>query len=499
MEFIRRHKIEILLSLVLVIIYFFTRLTHILTLPIFTDEAIYVRWAQIAKQDAAWRFISLTDGKPPMQTWVIMTLMHVIKDPLLAGRFASVLSGFASMIGMFFLTKELFKNKWIGFLSSGIYAVFPFALVYDRMAMEDSMVCAFLIWGLYVMILLVRGLKSYMPFVAALVVGGGLLTKTTNFWNIDFIPFLFLLFNWKKENRWNRFVRFVLFAGLTSALAYVYYSVLRLSPYFGILGEKNHTFYYSLHDWLQHPITFFVGNLHGMINWLNEYVNPLGIVLAVASFFVMKKYWREKSLLALWFVVPFFIFALIAKVLYPRYILYMTIFLIPLIAVSLYGGFKLWNKKIVAIILTVLLVGIYLSVDRFIIYDFPHAPIADSDLGQYINAWPAGGGVSQMVAFFKQQSQNQKIYVASEGTFGSVPTLGVEIYLDKDTNIEKRGIYPIPSTIPKDLVEKAKVMPVYMVFEQTQTPPASWPLKFVVKYQKGIGNWFMSIYQVLPE
>ena len=50
----------------IILLFFVSRLFNILSLPIFTDEAIYVRWAQIAAQDANWRFISLVDGKQPM-------------------------------------------------------------------------------------------------------------------------------------------------------------------------------------------------------------------------------------------------------------------------------------------------------------------------------------------------------------------------------------------------------------------------------------------------
>lgn len=499
MGIIKRYRYEVLLGSALLIVYFILRLTHILSLPIFTDEAIYVRWAQIAKQDAAWRFISLTDGKQPMFTWVTMILMRFIRYPLLAGRITSVLGGVGSTLGMFFLTRELFKNRWIGFLAAAVYIFSPFSLVYDRMALQDTLVCTFLIWGLYISIVMTRQLKSYMPFVAGLIIGGGMLNKTTNFWSIYFLPFTLLLFDWKKDRRVERLVRWGFFALLTTALSYLYYSVLRLSPYFGIVAEKNHTFYFSIHDWLQHPIMFFVGNLHGMVSWLFSYINWLGAFLAVASFFVLKKFWKEKLLLVMWFVIPFFIFALIAKVLYPRYILYMTIFLFPLMAVSLYESFRLFNKKLVGILVLIVFFGMYLWVDRFILFDFAHAPIADADLSQFINAWPAGGGVNEMVRYFRDQSQNHKIYVASEGTFGSVPTLAMEIYLGDNTNIEKRGIYPIPHDIPDDLIQKAKKMPVYMVFEQSQTPPPTWPLTFVTKYQKGIGNWYMSIYQVIPQ
>src|SRR5260221_11441257 len=117
MSFIKRYKYEIICGVGILALYFFLRIFHILNLPIFTDEAIYVRWSQIARQDASWRFISLTDGKQPMFVWVTLSLMHIIKDPLLAGRITSVFSGIFAMIGLFFLSRELFKNTWVGFLS----------------------------------------------------------------------------------------------------------------------------------------------------------------------------------------------------------------------------------------------------------------------------------------------------------------------------------------------------------------------------------------------
>src|SRR5437879_8874474 len=96
----------------LIVLYAFTRFYHLTSsLPIFTDEAIYIRWAQIALHDANWRFISLTDGKEPMFVWLAMITLKFIQDPLLAGRVVSVFAGFATMIGLFFVTNELFKNK----------------------------------------------------------------------------------------------------------------------------------------------------------------------------------------------------------------------------------------------------------------------------------------------------------------------------------------------------------------------------------------------------
>src|SRR5438309_2352544 len=102
-NFIKKHKLEVTIFVLLIFLYFVVRLYHILTLPMFTDEAIYTRWAQIARQDSEQRFIALTDGKEPLFIWINALFMFFIWEPLLSGRVVSVFAGFFSMLGVFFL------------------------------------------------------------------------------------------------------------------------------------------------------------------------------------------------------------------------------------------------------------------------------------------------------------------------------------------------------------------------------------------------------------
>ena len=69
-----------MLILVLLILFFLTRLIFLDKFPIFTDEGIYINWAKIAKVDASWRFISLTDGKQPLQTWFTIFFLKFFPD-----------------------------------------------------------------------------------------------------------------------------------------------------------------------------------------------------------------------------------------------------------------------------------------------------------------------------------------------------------------------------------------------------------------------------------
>src|SRR3990172_10040431 len=108
MLIIRKYIKYIALGFLALLIFLSSRLINIMSLPIFTDEAIYTRWSQIAKNDAAWRFISLTDGKQPLFVWIDMVFMRFVSDPLLAGRLVSVFAGLLTVIGLFFLGKEIF-------------------------------------------------------------------------------------------------------------------------------------------------------------------------------------------------------------------------------------------------------------------------------------------------------------------------------------------------------------------------------------------------------
>ncbi|MBI3069815.1 MAG: glycosyltransferase family 39 protein, partial [Candidatus Levybacteria bacterium] len=473
MGFLKQYKLEIIFFGFIISLFFFSRLISLLSVPIFTDEAIYLRWAQIAKNDAAWRFISLTDGKQPLFVWLVMIVMRFISDPLMAGRIVSVLAGFTTIVGLFFLGKEVFKNRWIGITSSFLYVIYPFALVYDRMALYDSLVGTFSVWGLYFAILMVRRLRLDIALILGMIIGAGVLNKTSGFFSLYLLPLTLILFDFAKKERYLRFVRWAGLALIAGILTYVYYSMLRLSPFFHLIDQKNAIFVYPLQEWLKHPFIYFWGNLSiGQWDWLTRYMTMPTLALVVISFFLKSRdYVREKALLIFWFAIPFAALALFGKTLYPRFIFFMTLSLLPLVAFSLFQLNKMIKNKIFFAFCFLLFAFLQLRSDYFILADFARAPIPESDLGQYINNWPAGGGINEIISFLEQRASKEKIYIATEGTFGSLPTNSVEIYLGDNKNVDKRGIWPLPTKIPKDLIEKAESMPVYFIFNETQYPP----------------------------
>src|SRR3990167_2577293 len=105
------------------------------TLPVFGDEAIYVRWAQVMKAEETLRFLPLSDGKQPLFMWLVIPSLKLFSDPLFAGRFISVLSGLGIMIEMGLVSWLLFRSKQVAIITFFLIASSPFLVFFDRKAL----------------------------------------------------------------------------------------------------------------------------------------------------------------------------------------------------------------------------------------------------------------------------------------------------------------------------------------------------------------------------
>lgn len=503
MQIIRGYWKEIAGITLLVFLYFPLRLISLTSLPIFTDEAIYLRWAQIALGDSTWRFISLTDGKQPLFVWATMVFMKFIDDPLVAGRLVSVASGLATLIGLILLSYELFKNKTISFLTGLIYIVFPFAQVYDRMALMDGMVGAFAVWGLYFGVLLVRNLRLDVAYTLGFILGAAALTKSSGFLAAYLLPFTLILFDFREKRVWHKLVKWGLLALFAFAISQALYSVLRLSPFFHIITEKNAIFVYPFSEWILHPFNQLFGNFKGLLSWVVTYLTLPLILLIIVGIF-NKKFVKENFLLFFYFFLPFLALALFGRVIFPRHIYFSSLSLIPVAALGLYSVSKYFEKKLKLPKASILIILIFLAYPLFVSLGFAINPsfatIPDSDRHQYITEWPAGWGVKESIDYFGRQSQSEKIYVFTGGTFGLMPA-SLELYLGKNPNIIIKGIWPVEDKMPSEISEKAKVSPTFVLLYQPcpackdlYGPPWNWPTQKVFQAERG----FLSIHKVIP-
>lgn len=471
-------------------LYFITRLTNLTKLPIFTDEAIYIRWAQIGSRDAAWRYISMVDGKQPLFTWIMMVFLRVIADPLLAGRLVSVFAGLGTTIGLWFTAYELFKSKKIAFTASLLYIIIPFGLMYDRMALYDSLSGFLSLTSLYLAILLVRRVRLDVALMLGISLGLGMLNKTSGFLSLYLLPGTLIL-------KTQKFFKWLGFAIIAAILSQALYNILRLSPLYAMIGQKDTVFIYSFSEWLTHPFNFLYGNIRGLFDWAINYLTWPIFTLAIFSGLSLWKYPREKLLMLGWWFAPFFALALDGRVLYPRFILFMVL---PLMILAAVGVTWIWDglkQSVWRWVCILLIFGGSIYIDYYIITNPLYAPIPAADAGQYIDNWPSGWGIPELNALLAREASKGKISVFTDGTFGLLP-YSIEIYLVDNPNVKIKGLYPLTEDVPPEVSQAAKMNPTYMIFNQTQNIPA-WPMKFIAQYQKGKRtDVFLRLFEVTP-
>ncbi len=488
-----RYRFEIVILLFSSFLFFGLRFYNLKFLPIFVDEAIYVRWAQQGLYDPTLRLISLVDGKQPLYIWLVSILTSYIYNPLLAGRLVSIAAGFITLIGLFLLSFELFRNRWVSVISVLLYAFYPFALILNRMAIYESLIGMFAIWSLYVAILLVRYISLGMSLILGLVLGGSLLTKSSGFINIYLLPTVLLLFNFKKGNL-QKLLKCFFLALLAIILSFLYYSVLLLSDKYYMISEKDAYFIYHLKELAAyHAFDKWVGNILLLLHWTFIYLTyPASLLLFLN---VRKSYRKEKLLLLFWFMIPIIGIALFGRALTPRYIFPMTLFLLPIIAVNLKELYLFFKNRIVYGLIIILVIGFLTFSNYKILTDISHAPIPQEDLQQYVNGFSGGQGLREIISYLAEQAKKKQIMIASEGVYGSLPTTVVEIYFVHNTQVERYAFDVRPKRLPQELYSKAQTKPVYVIFNETQSV-YNWPLELIMKFKRGSGDLNLSLYKV---
>lgn len=473
------------LTIGLCLLYIVTRLVHLTVLPIFTDEAIYIRWSQIGSQDANWRFISLVDGKQPLFTWIMMILLKLIHgDPLFVGRLVSVIAGFFTMIGLWLVTYELFRNKIVAFITTFLYVFCPFSVMYDKLALYDSLVSTLSIWNLYLAIKLAKSPRLDLALLLGMSLGMGMLNKSSGFISMYLLPTTFLVFNWKDFGK-KIFWKWISLLCLSAILSQVYYGVLRLSPLFHMISEKNTVFLYTFSEWKSlNIIQILLGNIHGLFEWMVQYITMPIFIAAIVPLLAIFSKVREKLLLLLWWICPLIGLACFGKVLYPRFILFMAMPLLPMASLSIWWIYIRWGKRIIGIVLLIIILFQALLLSFRIIANPVQANIPLADRGQMIDDWPAGGGVREINTYLANQSTKSPITVYTDGTFGLMP-YAIEIYLVNNPQIEIHGIWPFPKKIPPEVIEKAKIKPTFVVLNQTMQKSPLWPMDLIAEYHKG--------------
>lgn len=486
---------DFLLFFVILALFFTTRLINLDQFPVFSDEGIYIRWAKVAWQDASWRFISLTDGRQPLQTWATIPFLKLFPDQaLLAGRLFGVSCGLLALTGLFSLLFYLFGKK-TAFIGMFLYVVTPYYLFYDRMALMDSGVNAFFIWILFFSILLVRTRRLDVALLFGLM--GGLASWSKSSVRIFFLTALFaplLIFTQKiRTFIQNSASYYILFAGAAS-LSFLIYNVQRLSQFFHNVSNKNTTFVMSGREFLEEPFSVIFRNLRIVpmyFSWEMGFV--LVILGAVGFYWLYKKDPKLCLYLLVWFMVPFFVISLVAKVVFPRYIMFLgTVFLITA---------SYYFSQVKGRVLIASAAAVFISIAYFnytILFDFKNIPFPQVDRGQYIEGPPAVWGARELMEFAREKSLEKPVVLLAEGNFGLIGDV-LEVFRNEGDDISIRGYWPLDRESIKENEQELEDKYVYIVFSHRDEFPMDWPMKQVKKYEKPGDRSAVHLFELIKE
>ncbi len=506
-NYLGRHRREILILVGLAVLFLFLRLPNLTLQPIFADEAIYIRWAQVIRSEPTLRFLPLSDGKTPLFMWVMIPLFKFIHDPLLAGRFLSVISGFFTLLGVFFLSKKVF-NLRTALWASLLYVVTPYTIFFDRMALVDSMLAAFTIWSCYFAIWLVSNLRLDIAMVLGYFLGGGILTKTPGMLNLTLLPLTVIGFVRRKGGK-NALVRLLVLWGVAIGIALVMYNVLRLGPNFQMLSSRNTDYIFSPLELAGRPFDPFIPHFHDISDWFPKLLTwPILFCVVMGMIYIIYVIWQQMfrgpslwgGIILLWALLPLLLNMAFLRTFTARYLLSE----IPLfLVIAGFGVTKIlprlaYIKRFPIFLMLLVLLPLPLYFDYLLLVSPANAPLPKEERKGYFEDWTAGYGFSDIAKFLIEKSTTQKVVLGTAGFFGTLPD-GIQIYLDK----AQIQIVGSSATVSAQIRNAAKENLTYFLGNKKDLENKIKGIILVKEYPKlkpldGSGADATVLYEVLP-
>jgi 4-amino-4-deoxy-L-arabinose transferase-like glycosyltransferase len=440
-------------------------------MPVFADEAIYIRWAQLIMDDwQRYAFFALNDGKTPLFIWSLIPFQYLFSDQLFAARCVSVLVG---AVGLFIVKKiiaVLGGREKTQILAMVFAAVLPFWFFHAHLALMDGMlltaISAIILGTLHLEKAGKKDRLFWRLFTGASI-GVSLWTKLPGLIILPALPF-FAFVDRKKLMTKLPFFFSLAAAGL---IGLVIFAALRVSPAFGQLFHRGSDFTYPVSEvFLRGKWKETIANTPSYFSYFLTYLTAPILIFTMAGLFLAQTRRKNAVLLlsACLFCFPLILFG---KVVYARYFLPASLFFTVAAALSVQAIYDRWiaeqsktdmtKRGVIGIIVALLIANAIagsLVFDSYVLLQPDQTPFVRSDRAQYLEDWSSGHGILQTVTYIQQQAQNHTIAVATEGRFGSLPD-GLLLYFHnrdvKNIYIEGTGEYPVKD-LPAFFVDKAK-------------------------------------------
>lgn len=476
--------------IVLVILFLFTRVPFLGVLPIFNDEATYLRWGwEMIQGIKPWWYPIAINGKPPL-TMLLYGLVQVFPiDPLIAGRLLAICF---SAITVFVSVKTfaiLFPKRSI--LLYGLLLIFnPFLLFFDRLTLSETMITAFGSLLLYAAVRYAGTRKLQWILVVSVLFGIGWWVKTTIF---VFVPAFVILLVWlgiMKKISWKQMIQDVV-VGIFVMFLLIYPSSFH--PDFSILDAGEAKWIFSFPELLHIPIPIWMNNAKNIGIWLFVFPTPLYIlcwIVGAIHLFQQPRYRNVFLLYSAWVGIPILLFLLFGKNLTARY------FVIFMPQLTIFSALVLHRKLFqrVAIVFVISVSFLIIMKPRQYFQMISVFPRAYFDMAQYMTGWPSGYGVREAIAFLKEEAQKTPLVVFVRNDTGN-PEDAAFVYLRDNSHVT---IIPViqKDDVMRKLAKVPKEIPAYFLSRGPALLGINEELKELVRFPKPDGVEYVGIYHV---
>jgi 4-amino-4-deoxy-L-arabinose transferase-like glycosyltransferase len=461
--------------------YLITHLFRLTSLPIFADESIYIRWAQLIIDDwQRYLFFAMNDGKSPLYIWLLTPFQFLPFDQLYSARVVSVLIGLIQVFGVGHLIKRFGgrpKTQLCGML---LTSVLPFWYFHHRMALIDGLLTVWLT-GLLIGLThlyekspsknvslfstqIVKNVPLFWVCMTGISFGLALWTKLPA---ILFLPIFGLWVMYQPKLNYFQKFNLLIWGGFSAFLGLVVFASLRISPVFGQLFSRGSDFLYPWQEvLLQGKWRETLINIPTYFYYFAAYLTWPIMGLSIAGLFKGK---YQRSIHLLWWTALIFVgpIAILGKVVYPRYLFPAAL---PLTVAACLTLEELVDRYIsrqknvavkasIALAIAILMAQTLTYSSQFILtsmFDPNSTPFVSADLVQYLAEWSSGHGIYETQALIRAESKKHTLAVATEGFFGTLPD-AILVYLHRQSveGLYVEGIGQPVRSIPEVFAKKA--------------------------------------------
>jgi hypothetical protein len=377
---------------------------RLMALPAFEDEGSQLRMIWRVIEAGEW-LQPLGAGKP-LEVWPMVPLLRLGIQPLAAIRAVHVLAGMIGAVLVYRLALQL-SDRWTACVSGVLFAVCPFVVYLQRLALADILMCTA---GIWVLVSITRLMESPTWMRAAALAAGLVLAAFCKF-PVGFVflislPLACMLMPACERRRLLQkpFLGKLVVAhapAVLLALVVIVVAVIQLehgrSPGFGVsdLIGKGMGHYQSIWGESIGPRPNLVEELTAQLSWPVAIIGVIGLAASA-----LRGDWRQRWLIAAG-GVPMLAIGLLAQSWYPRYLLFT---LPPLIVAAACG----WRSRApragrfrpaVEFGVLALCVGIMGHRSALLILDPAAASWSQLDRSQYIEGSGSGYGYPEAAKF----------------------------------------------------------------------------------------------------